>query len=364
VAEPLKSMFFQAEFFDDLAAACKAVYPPFEPGTFLARIYDEGWHGRELKERMRHTTVTLGSLLPEGYRTALSLLRQAAPSLDSYGFENMIFSDFVEVYGLDDWHVSLPALEQFTQLASAEFAVRPFILKDQERMMVQMLEWAGHESPHVRRLATEGCRPRLPWAMALPPLKADPSPILPILEQLKFDEADSVRRSVANNLNDISKDNPGVVIDLLRRWRTHDTAEMRWIINHALRTLVKAGDPDALELLGYPSQPAVAVKNLFVEPDTVAIGEKLTFSFEIESTGEAAQKLMVDYVMHLVRTRGKRTQKVFKLTKKTIAPGETLAIAKRHSFQQMSTRKYYPGQHAIEIQINGTSFGRTEFTVR
>ena len=364
MAEPLKEKFFKQQFFEDFAAACKVVYPLFEAKTFLAHIYDKDWEGRELKERVRHTTVTLGDLLPEDYRTSLGILRQVDPALDSYGFEKMIFPDFVEVYGLEDWDVSLPALEQFTQQASAEFAVRPFILEDQERMMAQMLEWAEHESHHVRRLSSEGCRPRLPWAMALPPLKADPSPILPILEKLKSDEAESVRRSVANNLNDVSKDNPGVVVDLLRRWQSHDTGEMRWIINHALRTLVKAGDPDALDLLGYPSETAILVRNLIVKPNTISIGEKITFSFEIESTGEAAQKLMVDYVMHLVRAKGKRTPKVFKLTKKTIAAGERLQITKRHSFQPVTTRRYYPGQHAVEIQINGKLYERKEFKVK
>jgi 3-methyladenine DNA glycosylase AlkC len=363
MAEPLKDMFFKPEFFDDLAAVFKAVYPAFEAETFLARIYDEGWEDRALKERVRHTTLTLGGLLPEDYRTALSRLRQVAPALDSYGFEKMIFPDFVEVYGLDDWDASLPALEQFTQQASAEFAVRPFIVKDQERMMAQMLEWTQHESHQVRRLASEGCRPRLPWVIALPALKADPSPILPILEQLKLDESESVRRSVANNLNDISKDNPGVVVDLLREWQTHDTEEMRWITSHALRTLVKAGDPDALELLGYPSQPAILVKNLVVEPDTIAIGENVTFSFEVESTGGSPQYLMIDYVVHLMRAKGKQTPKVFKLTKRTLAPGERLHITKQHSFAPVTTRKYYAGEHAVEIQINGTSFGRGEFIV-
>ncbi len=154
-----------------------------------------------------------------------------------------------------------------------------------------------------------------------------------------------------------------MVIDLLRRWQTRDTDEARWIINHALRTLVKAGDSDAFDLLGYPSEPAILVRNLVVEPDVIAIGDKITFSFEIESTGEATQNLMIDYVVHLVRAKGKRTPKVFKLTRKTIAPGERLQITKRHSFQPVTTRKYYPGQHAVEIQINGKSFGRREFTL-
>lgn len=364
MAEPLKELFFKQQFFEDLAAALRDVYPLFEAEIFLAHIYDEDWEGRELKERVRHTTVTLADLLPEDYRTALGLLRQVAPALDRYGFEKMIFPDFVEVYGLEDWDVSLPALEQFTQQASAEFAVRPFILKDQERMMAQMLDWAEHKSYHVRRLASEGCRPRLPWAMALPPLKADPSPILPILDKLKFDRTESVRRSVANNLNDISKDNPAVVVDVVQRWKTYDTHEMRWIINHALRTLVKAGDPDALELLGYPSEIAIVVRNLIVEPDAIVIGDKIKFSFEIESVSEASQNLMIDYVMHLVRAKGKRTPKVFKLTKRTIAPGERLQITKQYSFQPVTTRKYYPGQHAIEIQINGKTFARREFALK
>ncbi len=363
MAEPLKEMFFKQQFFEDLADACKSVYPLFQAETFLAHIYDKDWEGRELKERVRHTTVTLAELMPEDYRSALGILRQVAPALDRYGFEKMIFPDFVEVYGLEDWDVSLPALEQFTQQASAEFAVRPFILKDQERMMTQMMEWAEHESHHVRRLASEGCRPRLPWAMALPPLKADPSPILPILEKLKSDEAESVRRSVANNLNDISKDNPAVVLDVVQQWKSHNTDEMRWIINHALRTLVKAGDPAALELLGYPNEPAISVKKLVIKPHAIAVGDKITFSFEIESTGEAAQNLMIDYVMHFVRANGKQTAKVFKLSKRTIAPSERLQITKRHSFQPITTRRYYPGQHAVEIQINGTSFGLREFTL-
>ena len=130
-----------------------------------------------------------------------------------------VFTDYVEVYGLDDWEASIPALEEFTQQFSAEFAIRPFIVRYPERTMAQMLTWAGHESAEVRRLASEGCRPRLPWGIRLQDLVADPSPILPILERLKNDESESVRRSVANNLNDISKDNADVVLDLLPAWQ-------------------------------------------------------------------------------------------------------------------------------------------------
>ncbi len=361
--ELLKHRFFQEMFHQDLAGAFKQIYPPFDTGSFLARIYDDEWENRELKGRMRHTTITLHSLLPEDYRVALDMLRRVAPMLDSYGFELLVFSDYVEVYGLDDWEVSIPALEQFTQQASAEFAVRPFILQDQDRMMTQMLQWSQHESYHVRRLASEGCRPRLPWGSALAALKADPAPILPILENLKSDDSEAVRRSVANNLNDVSKDNPQVTIDVLREWHRNHTREMQWIICHALRTLVKAGNPEALEILGYRSNPAIVVSNLVIEPDTIELGEELTFAFDLEAVDPSPQNLMIDYVVHLVRSNGRQTPKVFKLTRKTLAPGETLHISKKHSFRPVTTRKYYPGTHAIDVQINGARFAGLEFEV-
>src|SRR5690606_48802 len=337
--EALKTMFFAPAFFDDLAAAITAVYPQFDAAGFLARIYDNSWDSRELKERMRHTTVTLRDFLPDEYRAALAVLLKVAPLLEQHGFEKIFFSDFVEQYGLDDWEASLPALEAFTQEMSAEFAVRAFILKDQPRMMAQMLAWSRHTSPQVRRLASEGCRPRLPWAMALPALKADPTPILPILEQLKNDPSEDVRRSVANNLNDIAKDNPQVVIDVVRRWQADDSPAMRALIRHALRTLVKAGHPDALAVLGYGSQPQVAVRNLVVEPAAVAIGESLTLAFDLESTAAAPQDLMIDYILYLAGANGKLRSKVFKLAQRALGPGESVSFRKRHSFRPITTRR-------------------------
>lgn len=360
--EPFKETLFSRALFEALVAAFEAVYPPFDGAAFLARIYDEDWGDRELKDRMRHTTHALHDALPGDYRTALALIRRAAPALDGFPFGNIVFPDFVEVYGLDDWDASIPALEQFTQQSSAEFAVRPFILKGQDRMMAQMLAWAGHDAAAVRRLATEGCRPRLPWAIALPAFKADPSPILPILEQLKCDESESVRRSVANNLNDISKDNPQVTLDVLTRWQAHDTPEMQWMTHHALRTLAKAGDTDALTLLGFGA-PQVAVTNLVVTPEVVPQGGDVTFSFEVISQSGEAQALMIDYAVHLMRANGSQTRKVFKLTKKTLAPGETLSLSRQFSFRPVTTRRYYPGEHAISVQVNGTIVAQQAFMV-
>jgi 3-methyladenine DNA glycosylase AlkC len=336
----------------------------FDREAFMARVFDAGWTGRELKARVRHITTALGELLPADYQAALSLLSQALPHVGDHGLVKLVFPDYVEVYGLDDWEASVTALEEFTQHISAEFAIRPFIVRYPERTMAQMLTWTGHPSADVRRLASEGCRPRLPWGSRLPGLMADPSPILPILEQLKNDESESVRKSVANNLNEIAKDHPDVVLDLLGEWQAESTENVRWITGHALRTLVKQGHPRALALLGYGTGEAVAVHNLAVEPEAIDLGGAVTLSFDVESLSDEAQKLMVDYVVYHRKANGKLSPKVFKLTKRTIGPGETLHVERNHSFAPVTTRTYYPGEHAIEPKINGKLFGRVAFVLR
>jgi 3-methyladenine DNA glycosylase AlkC len=359
----LKDMFNEQSVIA-LADAVRRQYPTFDREAFAAGVFDDGWKARELKERMRHITTVLHDFLPADYHTSLDVLRQVLASLEGHGFVKMVFPDYVEVYGLDDWGGAISALEEFTQQISAEFAIRPFIVRYQDRTMAQMLTWARHPHPKVRRLASEGCRPRLPWGIALPALKADPAPILPILEELKHDESDSVRRSVANNLNDISKDNPDVVLDVLRRWQADGTEQVRWITGHALRTLVKKGDPQALELLGYPRDPDIVVHNVAIQPECIQIGEKVTLTFDIESRSDQEQQLIIDYVVHHVRANGQRSPKVFKLAKKTLQPTQVLHISKVHSFAPVTTRRYYPGQHAIEPKINGKLHQQVEFVLR
>ena len=349
-----------------LAQAMHTDHGTFDRESFLTRVFDADWPARALKQRIRHITVTLHDLMREDYRDALDMLRRVR--LDVKGIVQWVFTDYVEVYGLDDREASMLALEEFTQQFSAEFAIRPFIVRYPERTMGQMLAWSGHESAEVRRLATEGCRPRLPWGIRLQDLVVDPSPILPILERLKNDESESVRRSVANNLNDISKDNPDIVLDLLRKWKA-DAAddvlrEVRWLTNHSLRTLVKQGHPEALALLGYPSDAEIAVRNLTIEPQAIAMGDKVTLSFDVESLAGEQLNLMVDYVVYHMKANGTLSPKVFKLTKKAIQPGEVLHIERKHSFAPVTTRKYYPGEHAIEPKINGQLFGRAEFVLK
>ncbi len=205
MAEQLKNMFFTDDSLNTFADLVAETFSGFDKAKFLRLINDKQWKSRELKEKMRHTTVCLHETLPDNFREALDSLRKIAPGVK--GFEGMVLPDYVEVYGQDDWDASLPALGLFTKYASSEFAIRPFLDKDPDRAMVWMLSLAEDDDERVRRFASEGCRPRLPWAMALPKFKKDPSPILPVLEKLKDDTSEFVRRSVANNLNDISKDN-------------------------------------------------------------------------------------------------------------------------------------------------------------
>lgn len=356
----LKQMYNQQSV-GALATALHAEYAQFDQDTFMARVFANAWDDLALKARMRRITESLDGLLPEAYQSALDVLCGTLPRLPEQGFEKMVFPDFVEVYGLDDYAASISALELFTQYMSAELAIRPFIRQYPQQTMNQMLAWASHENEHVRRLASEGCRPRLPWAMALPALKADPTPILPILEKLKQDESETVRRSVANNLNDIAKDNPDVVIAVLQGWQQIDTPEMHRLTSHALRTLLKQGDPQALALLGYPSDPAIAVHDMTIDPQSIQLGETVTFSFEIESLSAAPQNLMIDFVVYHMKANGKQAPKVFKLSKKTLQPGERLPISKTIAFKPISTRKYYTGEHGIAPQVNGRVFQRADF---
>jgi 3-methyladenine DNA glycosylase AlkC len=215
VPEPLKNL-YNKSFFNELINVLCQVYPCFPHQRFLKLIFDDDWDEKELKARMRHITLCLHQCLPD-YDQAIPILKAAAAHFQNT-FEHMFFPDYVECYGLDDYDISVDALEHFTQFSSSEFAVRPFIIKYPDKMMSQMNRWATHDNEHVRRLASEGCRPRLPWAMQLPLFKLDPAPVMHTLARLKNDESLYVRRSVANNLNDISKDHPEIVVQIAKSW--------------------------------------------------------------------------------------------------------------------------------------------------
>jgi 3-methyladenine DNA glycosylase AlkC len=355
----LKDM-FNPESVGILASAINTEHADFPQETFIKKVFNEDWDELALKERVRHITLVIGELLPRDYQKSLEILKRVLPHLEGQGFEKMVFPDFVEVYGLDEWDLSISALEFFTQHVSGEFAIRHFIDRYPTETLQIMEGWTDHPHPGVRRLASEGCRPRLPWGMRLSDLVRDPSPILPILQKLKDDEREEIRRSVANNLNDISKDHPELIVGLLGRWQDPDNLDQSRLIKHALRTLLKAGHPGALDLLGFSSKPEIIVENISLEPEEITLGEDLIFSFEIQSTGKKEQALMVDYQVHFMKANGAQSPKVFKLNQRVIQPGERIRITRKHSIKPITTRKYYPGIQTFQPQVNGKSFGKKD----
>lgn len=359
----LKEALFTREHVEAFADRLREALPGFDRAEFVRRVLADPWPDLELKQRMRHITTVLHDFLPADFRAALDVLRRALEEpIPGVSFISIVPSDYVSVYGQDDPDASIPALEYFTQRMSAEFAVRPFLVKYPDRMLAQMLVWAQHPDEAVRRLASEGSRPRLPWGIALPALKQDPSPLLPILDTLRHDASETVRRSVANNLNDIAKDHPDVVVEVLERWQD-GSDEIAEITPWALRTLVKAGHPGALALLGISHGAEIVVRDVRVEPATIPMGGEVTFSFEIESTSEIAQDLVIDYVVCYPKAKGKQSEKVWKLARRVLYSGEVATITRTHSFRPVTTRKYYPGEHSIAPKINGQVYDAVRFTV-
>jgi len=355
MAERLKDMFFTQDSVNKFSDMIKQHYPAFGKPQFLRLMFDESFQAKELLGKMKHTTKCLHNTLPESYKEALDILKKAAPHVK--GFEAMALPDYVATYGMHDWDLSLPALGFFTKYYSSELAIRPFLAKDPEKGMAYMSAWAADKDPKVRRLASEGCRPRLPWAMALPKFKKDPSPIFPILEKLKNDPSEDVRRSVANNLNDISKDNPELVLEICKKWHG-ESEKTDKIVKHACRSLLKAGNERALGIFGYSEPSLIDVKNLKLDKKALNIGNFLTFSFDIVVTKKSRVRL--EYAVYYVKAKGQISKKVFKITENDYAAG-TYSITRKQSFQEQTTRKHYPGIHRISIIVNGKEKVKASF---
>ena len=358
--EPLKNI-LNADSLREGATAIKSAYERFPVDEFVKGVMDETWDNLELKARMRQVTINLKKFLPESYTECLAILDKVADAYTSGLFVlGMSFPDFVEVYGQDDanWDLSVNALAKYTILWSSEFAVRPFIINNEERMMAQMLAWSKDESEHVRRLATEGCRPALPWAMALPKFKKDPTPVLPILEQLKTDPSQYVRKSVANNLNDISKTCPDIVVKIATDWYG-ENEHTNWIIKHGCRTLLKKGNRDILTLFGLDDIKNIEIDAFNLETTSVSIGGDLSFSFDIWAKEQTKARL--EYAIDYVKANGKKSRKMFKLSEVSLKSNEKKSYTRKHSFADLSTRKHYPGIHSVTLIVNGAEQGTLDF---
>lgn len=347
MAEVLKDIYNEA-FVLRLSHEFKKIQPKFEKDKFQRQLLNE-LPRLELKDRVRAISRSIHVGLQGDYNTQVNALCRVAPEF--IGLEGIIFPQFIEDFGQNDYQTSIPALEFLTRFSTAEFAIRPFIIKYPEQTMAQLLEWSTHPNYHVRRLASEGCRPLLPWAPKLNDLIIDPSPILPILHNLKSDTEDYVYRSVANNLNDISKHHPELVIEICTKWINLGETE-RWISKHALRTLLKKGNQDAMALFGYGNYTSLSIEKFTIQDSIISIGDssQITFSFKNK---EAKASFRLEYEVNYVKKNGSLSKKVFQIGEKEIDKNERLEITKKIDFKDLSTRKHYPGEHKIQLIVNG-----------
>lgn len=375
MAEPFKNM-YNEQFFDRFSKDLKLVIKDFDACEFVSQIMDNEWENRELKQRCMHITTILKKFLPADYKEAitkilelLDYVKNTQPDFSKiddtkFGLTleyGPVLDNYVEQYGLDDYETSVKAIEKITQFTSCEFSVHPFIIKYPDKMMQQMLVWSKHEHWGVRRLASEGCRPRLPWAMVLPNLKENPAPIIPILENLKNDPARFVRLSVANNLNDIAKDNPQTVIDLMKRWQG-ESKEVDWIIKHGSRTLLKQGNPEMMELFGFNSTvKSIHIENFQISILKVKVGNSLEFSFNLLNKNNKRTKIRLEYGIYYQKANGTLAKKVHKISEKEYAENSTTQIIRKHSFRVVTTRKFHPGLHQVAVIINGNEFEKYDF---
>ena len=350
---------FDAAFVAALGGAAEALEPRFNRQHWQDAALPAHWPDLSLKQRMRHLSQLLGKCLPGDYAQQLAVVTALAPQFRSLA--GMLFPDFVEVYGTHDPDRSLSALEQLTESFSAEFAVRPFLQMYPERMLQQHLTWADHPNEHVRRLASEGLRPRLPWGQDVPWLKKDPTVTLPVLEKLKNDPSEYVRRSVANHLNDISKSHPNWLLEVAARWKGKSQATDA-LLKHALRGLLKQGRAEAHQLFGFET-PNFVLHQWGISPEQLAIGKKATLTLVLEHQGTQSSKYRLEYRIHFVKSNGQRSPKVFQVIEKTLQPGEKLALNRTHAFADLTTRKHYPGLQLLELQINGTVVAEREFVL-
>ena len=362
MAEQFKN-FYNYDLLRRLAVDIQEVYEPFQIDAFLSSAIDDTWDALELKDRLYKVSTTLGQYLPADFKEAIGVIDKVVMNYGTWleGFSSF-FPIFVEVYGLEEANleVSIAALGRYTQYASSELAIRAFIIKYEDRMLAQMYEWSKSGNEHLRRLSSEGCRPALPWGQALSKYKKDPTPILPILEQLKADPELFVRKSVANNLNDISKTHPELVVKLAREWYGKNEYT-NWIVKHACRTLLKKGNRDVLAIFGYDDITSVAAADFAIDAASVSIGGDINFSFAISTA--TATKVRLEYGIDFVKANGKRSRKIFQISEIAMKENDKKLYTKKHSFADLSTRKHYVGVHSITLIVNGTERGTLDFEV-
>lgn len=346
----LKDMYSKA-YLVRMTQVVGAVYSTFVPQQFLDACLTDDWEDLKLMERSDRITESLHQQFPTDFRKASKILEKLAPNFT--GLAAVCLPNYVAKYGLDEWQISMDLLAILTQYSTGEFAIRPFLIKYPQKTQQQMLEWSTSDNTDIRRLASEGIRPRLPWGIRLKQYMFDPEPIMPILNNLLFDESEYVQKSVANNLNDISKDNPEIVIAFTQKyWHQRQTVD--WVINRGLRTLFKQGRPEVLKLLGYDPTLVEQMRKIQLTPikGSLNIGDISDFHYSFTSATKDESLIYLGYRVHYVRQNKADSYKDFFIKKTSIKSGQALSGNFKVKWQQLSTRKLYPGLHQVELLIN------------
>ncbi|MCA1404847.1 DNA alkylation repair protein [Ensifer sp. IC3342] len=361
MAEPLKNL-LHAGVVLEIATHLGRNAAAFDRERFIA-LATHDLDSLELMQRSRRICDALFQTLPQDFPAAAEILQRALPTDDAPGLSGWALlpvNQFIAARGLDDFELSLSLLRHLTPHFTAEFGIRAFIHRDQQRALATVSSWTGDSNHHVRRLASEGTRPRLPWAMRLPELIRDPRPILPIIAALIDDPEDHVRRSVANSLNDIAKDHPDLVARFVAAHVDGASPERLRLLRHACRTLLKQGHVEALANFGFGALSEIDARLTLGTP-LIRLGEQLRFGLEIQNSGAAERKVMIDYAVHHQKANGTTSPKVFKWTTMTLGPSAALEIEKRHPIRPITTRRYYAGAHRLVILINGQPVADADF---
>lgn len=355
--------YFTAEVIRAIGERIRSVHPSFDTDAFVVTVLDSGWDDLAFVARSRHIADALWVGISLGVEEALDVLMAALPEelgdpegVLNDGFFLWPFGDFIATYAPDHLEAGLDACEELTKRFTSEFAVRPFLARYPEALD-RVAVWAQDPNEHVRRLASEGTRSRLPWATRLDlPIE----PVLAILSELRADPSLYVRRSVANHLNDLAKADSDRIVTLLESWHAEGVEETTWIVRHAMRNHLKQGDPRVLAMFGY-EPAAVDVADLAIAPNAVDIGGSVTITFDLVERAGRSQKLMVDLVVGYVKSNGSVSPKVFKFKDFELAAGETQPCSKKLDMVVRSTRALYPGEHSVTLRINGADLATATF---
>jgi 3-methyladenine DNA glycosylase AlkC len=360
-------------FADDLIGAYTArtliaAIAQAAPGRDLAalRTTPARLDGLSLRERADLLADSLLSDLPGSYADLARVVRAAAAGTAPFtGWLIWPVTSAIARKAADEntdaaFDDAMDLMALLTPRLTAEFALRTLLRHDLDRALTIIARWTHSADHDVRRLATEGTRPYLPWSIRVPPILARPGVTVPLLDALYRDDSEYVRRSVANHLNDLSRDHPDLVVDTARRWLTAPGPHTPQLVHHGLRTLVKRGHPGALALLGF-TPVTVEIEGPALDETTIAYGGAIRFTATVRNPGGQPARLAIDYVIHHQRANGGQSAKTFKLTTRTLAPGETLTISREHSLRPITTRRYHPGRHSVALQVNGVATAPISF---